>query len=115
MNDGHRRWAALAACGNRFGRWLAARPWLLAVILLLLLHRRLLSRRWCIPWDASEFVLPMQHWFASAIKAGEDPSWCPLIAGGFPVARELQWASPRASPRCSARTPGSGRPGAARA
>lgn len=70
---------------------MAERPWLLAVILLLLLHRRLLSRRWCIPWDASEFVLPMQHWFASAVKVGEDPSWCPLIAGGFPVARELQF------------------------
>ncbi len=91
MNDGHRRWAALAARAGRVGRWLAARPWLLAVILLLLLHRRLLSRRWCPPWDAAEFVLPMQHWFASAVRAGEDPSWCPLIAGGFPVARELQF------------------------
>ncbi len=71
--------------------WIANRPWLFGVFLLLVLHRRLLSRRWSIPWDASGFLLPLQHWFASAVTAGEDPSWCPLLGGGFPAAREIQF------------------------
>lgn len=63
----------------------------LGVGLVVAIHHRLLSSRYVVPWDASDFMLPVMQWFASAIRAGESPAWIPYLAGGFPAARELQF------------------------
>lgn len=66
--------------------------WLpIGAFFLICLHWRMLSPAFSIPWDASDFMLPVQHWFGSAVRHGHDPSWMPHLAGGYPVGRELQF------------------------
>lgn len=61
------------------------------LLFLVALHRHLLSSQYALHWDAVDFLLPVMHWFQSAVSAGESPAWMPHLAGGFPAGRELQF------------------------
>lgn len=65
--------------------------YLAGLAFLVCLHRHLLSSKYALHWDAVDFLLPVMHWFQSAVNAGESPAWMPHLAGGFPVGRELQF------------------------